>query len=121
MQTRPLHLGAVLIAAVTFQHGHTSAQTVSPRSVTGAVAELRVQTSELAVTTEDGRSLLVKVSMDPAASDDPPAATASDSRTEARTAFTTPAAERTDREEPVCWAWSRQRPATRLLPNKRAT
>jgi hypothetical protein len=52
LQIRFLHLGAVLIVAITFQHGHSSAQTVSPRSVTGTVTDLKVQTSELAVTAE---------------------------------------------------------------------
>jgi hypothetical protein len=64
MQMRSQHLGAVLITAITFQHGHVSAQTVSPRSVTGAVTDLNFQTRELAVTTEDGTSVQVKVSMD---------------------------------------------------------
>jgi hypothetical protein len=54
-----------VLTAIAFQHGcHAYAQTVKPASLMGTVTELRVQTRELIVATEEGNTLPVKVSMD---------------------------------------------------------
>jgi hypothetical protein len=64
MQSKSLRF-ATALAAIAFQHGcHAYAQTVKPKSIMGTVAELRVESRELVVTTENGNTLPVKVSMD---------------------------------------------------------
>ena len=64
MQLKSLRF-ATALAAIAFQHGyHADAQTVKPKSIMGTVTELRVQTRELIITTEEGTTLPVKVSMD---------------------------------------------------------
>lgn len=56
---------ATALTAIAFQHGcHAYAQTEKPKSIMGTVTELRVQSRELVVATEQGNTLPVKVSMD---------------------------------------------------------
>jgi hypothetical protein len=58
MQLKSLCATAAVMAAITYAQG------VEPKSIMGTVAELRVASRELVITTEEGNTLPVKVSMD---------------------------------------------------------
>lgn len=62
MQLKSLCIVAVLAAGL--QNSQADAQTVKPQSIMGVVTELRVQSHELVIATEDGNTVPVKVSMD---------------------------------------------------------
>jgi len=68
MQLKSLYISAALLASIAFQggtyQGRVYAQAVKPDSIMGTVTELRVQTHELVITTEEGNTLPVKVSME---------------------------------------------------------
>src|SRR5260221_14198017 len=63
---KSLHIAFLALAAVLFQHGchQATAQAVHPKSTMGVVTELRYETMELVMKTEEGNSVVVKCSRD---------------------------------------------------------
>ena len=64
MKVKSLYLAAAVLASILFHDGRAAAQAVNPESITGMFTELRVDTRELVITTEDGNTVPVKVSME---------------------------------------------------------